>query len=101
MLDRDIKWSFGSTGEIGDGAKAPSSQEIADAHSLEREPAILKSKGPDRVSDLVLRLEMEPLSSISFRCGRWSPKLHLRRRLRKTLDQIADFFFSLSPPDFV
>ncbi|KAL5739924.1 hypothetical protein ACOSQ2_029104 [Xanthoceras sorbifolium] len=75
------KWSFGSTSEVGDGAKAPSSQEIAGACSPKRAQAILKNKGPDCAGDLVVHLEMEPLSSISFRCGRWSPKLHLRRRL--------------------
>ncbi|KAL5744163.1 hypothetical protein ACOSQ2_027279 [Xanthoceras sorbifolium] len=89
-------WSFGSTGEIGDGAKALSSQEIVGAHSSERAPTILKSKGPDRASDLVLRLEMEPLSSISFRCRSLNSSIsegNCRRAHTAGLDFI--FFFSL------
>ncbi|KAL5789357.1 hypothetical protein ACOSQ2_004245 [Xanthoceras sorbifolium] len=78
------KWNFGSTGKIRDGAKAPSSQEIAGARSSERAPAILKSKG----RDLVLRLEMEP-----FRCGRWS--------FEGDCERIPDFFFSLSLPQIL
>ncbi|KAL5745873.1 hypothetical protein ACOSP7_027019 [Xanthoceras sorbifolium] len=91
------KWSFGSTGEIGDGAKALSSQEIAGARSPERAPTILKSKGPDRAGDLVLRLEMEPLSSISFRCGSLSSSIS-EGNCRRAHAAGPDFiFFSLSP----